>query len=59
MGVQILLHSEVLALHGDEVLTGITIRDRETGRKRSSTWRGSSSRSGLCRIQGSSMVWWR
>ena len=31
MGVQILLHSEVLALHGDEVLTGITIRDRETG----------------------------
>lgn len=33
MGVQILLHSEVTALHGDRALTGITVRDRKTGKE--------------------------
>jgi Alkyl hydroperoxide reductase, large subunit len=31
LGVQIYLHHEVTALHGQDALTGITIRDRETG----------------------------
>ncbi|HQD24663.1 MAG TPA: FAD-dependent oxidoreductase, partial [Methanoculleus sp.] len=30
LGVQIYLHHEVTALHGQDALTGITIRDRET-----------------------------
>ncbi len=31
MGVRIFPHSEVSALHGDQALTGITVRDRKTG----------------------------
>ncbi|MGI6022294.1 MAG: FAD-dependent oxidoreductase [Methanoculleus sp.] len=34
MGVRILPRSEISALHGDQALTGITVRDRETGRER-------------------------
>lgn len=30
-GVQVFLHSDVTELHGDRALTGITVRDRETG----------------------------
>lgn len=34
MGVRILPRSEISALHGDQALTGITVRDRETERER-------------------------
>jgi len=33
VGVQIFPHSEVSALHGEATLTGITVRDRETGKE--------------------------
>jgi len=33
LGVQIYLHHEVAALHGEDSLTGITIRDRNTGKE--------------------------
>lgn len=32
-GVQVFLHSEVTELHGDAALTGITVRDHETGKE--------------------------
>jgi len=57
MGVRILPRSEISALHGDQALTGITVRDRETGRERASMLKGSSSRSGVCRIRGSLGIW--
>jgi len=59
VGVRIYLRHEVTALHGEDSLTGITIRDRNTGGRRSSMSPGSSSRSGSCRIRGSSGTWWR
>ncbi len=33
VGVRIFLHHEVTQLHGDQTLTGITIRDRQTGKE--------------------------
>ena len=57
MGVRILPRSEISALHGDQALTGITVRIARPEGRGLSMLKGSSSRSGVCRIRGSLGIW--